>query len=292
MALAPGPGMRARRHAWDAALQEEERDSRGRAPRCRGAGTLCAVCLAVGALVAGLWPWALCSPTDGCFRKHTAAAARTASRSRGRNGPDITPSMYSVDVSVLSARMASTFVPVARDRATDAFLAAAALEGESAARRAAMREEHRQYLAAQRRGMSRTDASAQFLNRTMLVATAAQFRALLHRVHVNAESLLDIGAGRGSVTASLAQALRLNTSQVTTMEASPQIRDQLRQLGFRAVEGFDELRNVKFGVVALLNVLDRTHDPRALLRAAANAMEPRGVLLVATVLPYCDMVCP
>jgi 2-polyprenyl-3-methyl-5-hydroxy-6-metoxy-1,4-benzoquinol methylase len=241
------------------------------------------LCLCAVALVVGL---VKCSSLAGCFSKYVGR----------RDGPKVTASMYSVDLSELRWRwhaphMASTFIPVQRDEATDAFLAAAASEGESAARLDSMREQRRQYVRAQRRGMSRTDASAQYLNRTMLVATSEQFRALLMRGGGGdrAKSLLDIGAGRGSVTASLAQALRLNVSQVTTMESSLPIRQELRQAGYQTVKGFDEL-NSSFGAVALLNVLDRCDDPRTLLRAAAKAMDPRGVMLVATVLPYCDKV--
>ena len=40
----------------------------------------------------------------------------------------------------------------------------------------------------------------------------------------------------------------------------------------------------------LLNVLDRCNDPMGLLRAAVDALRPDGVLLVATVLPFCAMV--
>jgi hypothetical protein len=64
----------------------------------------------------------------------------------------------------------------------DAFLAAAASDGESAEGMESMRENHRKYLRAQRRGMSRTDASALHLNVSMLVATAEQFQALLKKV--------------------------------------------------------------------------------------------------------------
>ena len=42
--------------------------------------------------------------------------------------------------------------------------------------------------------------------------------------------------------------------------------------------------------MALLNVLDRCDEPLRLLDAALNAMRPDGVLLLATVLPFCPMV--
>lgn len=76
------------------------------------------------------------------------------------------------------------------------------------------------------------------------------------------------------------------------MEAAAQIRRKLTaERGFRAVASFAELgAGERFGAVALLNVLDRCDDPMGLLQAAVNALKPGGVLLVATVLPFCAMV--
>jgi SAM-dependent methyltransferase len=218
-------------------------------------------------------------------------------------GPEITANMYSIDLALLKAASAphlvSTFVPMARDSGTDTFLAAAAQLGLMSPRdrkgvRESLRAQFEEYSKAQREdGMSRTDASARYLRRTMFVATPEQFRALLIRAGIHTEvpgSLLDIGAGRGSVTASLAGAMHLNASQVTAMESSSPLRLQLKQAGYRTVTAFTELNNTKFGVVALLNVLDRCDDPQALLRDAVHALHPNGALLVATVLPYCDKV--
>ena len=76
------------------------------------------------------------------------------------------------------------------------------------------------------------------------------------------------------------------------MEAAAEIRRKLIvERGFRALASFEELRaGERFGAVALLNVLDRCDDPLGLLRVAVNALRPDGVLLVATVLPFCAMV--
>ena len=76
------------------------------------------------------------------------------------------------------------------------------------------------------------------------------------------------------------------------MEASTETRRKLTtEYGYRAVSSFEELgARERFGAVALLNVLDRCDDPVGLLGAAANALRPDGVLLVATVLPFCSMV--
>lgn len=76
------------------------------------------------------------------------------------------------------------------------------------------------------------------------------------------------------------------------MEAAAGIRRKLSaERGFRPVASFEELgAGERFGAVALLNVLDRCDDPLGLLRAALDALRPDGVLLVATVLPFCARV--
>ncbi len=41
-----------------------------------------------------------------------------------------------------------------------------------------------------------------------------------------------------------------------------------------------------YDVISLLNVIDRTQKPRALLRTVVASLPPRGLLLLATPLPY------
>ena len=261
---------------------------------------------------AAAWLWSLPSvATTGC------------STSR-RSGPEVTPGMYAVDRSSLpGSQLAATFVPSQRDGTTDRFLAAAARDGCNASRLAAARRDRTRFLEAQRlRGWSRTDASAAFLNMTLLVASPEQLRRVLARADEELESgrreggaasasveaaapnttltnaapttltLLDIGAGRGEATAALASALGVHEQDVTVMESAAQIRSRLAaERGYRAVSSFDELgAGQTFGAVAMLNVLDRCDDPRGLLRSAVSALRPGGLLLIATVLPFCPLV--
>ena len=232
--------------------------------------------------------------------------------------------MYAVDRSSLpGSQLAATFVPSQRDGTTDRFLAAAARDGCDASRLAAARRDRTRFLDAQRlRGWSRTDASAAFLNMTLLVASPEQLRRVLARADEELESgrreggtasasveaaaptttltnaapttltLLDIGAGRGEATAALASALGVRDQDVTVMESAAQIRSRLAaERGYRAVSSFDELgAGQTFGAVAMLNVLDRCDDPRGLLRSAMSALRPGGLLLIATVLPFCPLV--
>jgi protein-L-isoaspartate O-methyltransferase len=201
------------------------------------------------------WLWSLPSKaTTGC------------STSR-RSGPEVTPGMYAVDLSSLAgSQLAATFVPSQRDGTTDRFLATAARDGCDASKLAAAKRDRTRFVHAQRlRGWSRTDASAAFLNMSLLVASPAQLRRVLAPALAAASgsrsqgrttaaaavaaaapsaalTLLDIGAGRGEATAALASALGVRAQDVTVMEAAAQIRRRLTaERGYRAVSSFAEL---------------------------------------------------
>ena len=225
-----------------------------------------------------------------------------------RPGPAITPAMYSVSFPKLrtseSPSLVSTFVASHRDADTDAFLDQCERNGRNIALLKHIRAQHSKYVDAQRmRGLSRTDAGALYLNHSMLVATPAQFRALLSQASPQTtgasagrssepvpRSLLDVGAGRGEVTAALASALDVTAAQVTVVEASRPLRRQLASAGYHVSCSLDELPDGSFGVVSLLNVLDRCDTPHELLAAALRVLHPRGLLLVATPIPFCSTI--
>ena len=212
------------------------------------------------------------------------------------------PHMYAVNVTALTDEH---LVPVwevsRRDEETNLFLRGAERNGRNRAWVEAARRQQGRYFQLQKQGLSRTDASAESLDRSMLVATTNQFRILLSRAGSQLSSaagtggsppatLLDIGSGRGEVTSRLVAALGIQANQVTAMEASAPLRRQLAAAGYRLSCGFQELPNASFGVVSMLNVLDRCDDPRALLSEALRVLHPQGVLLVAVVLPFCAKV--
>lgn len=211
-----------------------------------------------------------------------------------RPAPDVTTLMYRVDVaSVRDAQLAATFTLSGRDNETNAFLRRAAREGRSFSLVQKARAGSDASTRAQRNGMSRTDATAMYFGHDMVVATSEQIRHLLTHAGISSlgtPTLLDIGAGRGEVTAALAKGLGVPASSVVAMEASAPLRKGLKAAGHRAIRRFNEIGEERFGAVALLNVLDRCDDPASLLAAATRRLLPGGLLLVATVLPFCDRV--
>ena len=261
--------------------------------------------------MAAAWLWSRVLGDGGAAWSPPSKATTTGCSTSRRSGPEVTPGMYAVDLP--GSWLAATFVPSQRDGATDRFLATAARDGCDASKLAAAKRDRTRFIDAQRlRGWSRTDASAAFLNMTLLVASPEQLRRVLTPAMAAGTgsreggtasapvaaaapttlTLLDIGSGRGEATASLASALGVRDQDVTIMEAAAQIRSRLAaERGYRAVSSFAELgAGETFGAVAMLNVLDRCDDPHDLLRSAVSALRPDGLLLIATVLPFCPLV--
>jgi len=120
-----------------------------------------------------------------------------------------------------------------------------------------------------------------------LLATE-QWEQLLQRTSQAQGSLLDIGAGNGDVTSTLAPLF----SEVRTTEQSKAMVRRLRRRGFQCRVAADGEQVVgasgaseTFDVVCLLNVLDRTSHPSQALRAAADRVRSAGRLVVSMPLP-------
>jgi SAM-dependent methyltransferase len=129
----------------------------------------------------------------------------------------------------------------------------------------------------------------------MHVLSTRQFRtivaAVLPRSSPSLRRLLDVGAGDGAVTAKLAPLF----DEVVTTEVSASMVRSLRARRWTCLESADlaELlpkSAARYDVVSVLNVLDRCSEPRALLRSARALLAPRGVLLLAVVLPFAPFV--
>lgn len=102
-------------------------------------------------------------------------------------------------------------------------------------------------------------------------------------------SLLDVGAGSGDVTITLAPAF----DRITTTETSRAMAWRLRRRGLACVRcdlARDPLPAGPFDVVSCLNVLDRTARPRTLLHRLGEVLAPGGALVLALPLPYDPLV--
>ncbi|ETN06195.1 hypothetical protein, variant 3 [Phytophthora nicotianae INRA-310] len=129
----------------------------------------------------------------------------------------------------------------------------------------------------------------------MFVLSKAQVQRLLHReqpIAGGSSSLLDIGAGDGNVTASLASLV----DQVTTTEASAPMVAHLNARGYNSVQTCDLqhefLQSRKpYNIISMLNVLDRADKPLTMLREIREMLDPQnGLFLLAVVLPFSAFV--
>lgn len=109
------------------------------------------------------------------------------------------------------------------------------------------------------------------------------------------ESLLDIGAGDGGVTAKLQPLFR----KVYATEFSASMRWRLRRRGYEVLPhdspfvvdpNAQPVERRYFDVIACNNVLDRADKPATLLRDMRDSLKPGGLLVLAVVLPWCPFV--
>lgn len=135
-----------------------------------------------------------------------------------------------------------------------------------------------------RRYASDYDVDAWLGMHEMFLLGTKAWQRLLGREHIGG-SLLDIGAGRGDVTATLAPLF----DEIVATETSAPMARKLRTRGYR-VHAFDLAAHPlspsqSFKAIALLNVLDRCARPRSLLENAISHLAPDGDLIIASPLP-------
>jgi len=129
-----------------------------------------------------------------------------------------------------------------------------------------------------------------FLNRgLMYIMSTEQFREHLLQGRGESgmgpmESLLDIGAGNGDVTAQLG---KLVSGQIYATEASPVMQWRLKSRGYKCL-GITEWVKPKFyDVISCLNVLDRCDRPEDLIKDLRDSVVPgTGRIVIAVVLPF------
>ena len=188
-------------------------------------------------------------------------------------------------------KLSSTFIASHRDSDTDAFLSNSKGRSWSFWGKSCTRLKLYAYkFLLQWLGWSRTDARGLLQMTSMFVASKQQLQQLLpSQQHLRVQTMLDIGAGSGTVTATVAAALAPHLRNVTVLEASWVLRYSLWLQGYQTPASPQELSGT-FDMVSLLNVLDRCDNPQELVKTAWHHLRPSGVLLVATVLPFCDKV--
>ncbi|XP_060534939.1 protein-L-histidine N-pros-methyltransferase isoform X2 [Cylas formicarius] len=131
--------------------------------------------------------------------------------------------------------------------------------------------------------MTQTSINGWLRRGSMFVLSQPQLLKLLHADDEwRADSLLDLGAGDGEVTARLAPLFR----NVYVTEVSDTMRSLLDQKGYRVLDVDAWFLDRKFDFVACLNVIDRCDTPLQLLSRIRESLKSDGFLLLAVVLPF------
>ncbi|GLE02157.1 hypothetical protein PINS_up010995 [Pythium insidiosum] len=135
---------------------------------------------------------------------------------------------------------------------------------------------------------SLTDANGILGRGQMFVLSREQIKRLLQREERVGGTLLDVGAGDGNVTESIASIV----DHVRTTEVSAPMVANLNKRGFNAVETSElthphVTEGKPYTVISLMNVLDRADTPMTMLTQIRDLLDPeQGLFLLAVVLPF------
>ncbi|XP_037972282.2 protein-L-histidine N-pros-methyltransferase isoform X2 [Plutella xylostella] len=190
--------------------------------------------------------------------------------------PPIRRKWYQVNSSLLTVELKEKFVQLGPDEETKEFLSASIDKSSWVWTQI-------WYLLAKavlRRFWSVTDINGWLGRGSMFVLSSAQATRLLPSAPSG--RLVDVGAGDGEVSRRFAH---LYEEKYAT-EISACMRKVLVGKGYTILDTSTWWQSQRFGCVAMLNLLDRCSEPRAMLRQARAALDPAGVLLLALVLPY------
>jgi SAM-dependent methyltransferase len=132
-----------------------------------------------------------------------------------------------------------------------------------------------------RRRRSDFDVNAMLGMYPMTYLDTTEWRTVLPDAH---GALLDVGAGDGELTRSLAPLF----SSVTCTETSRGMAKKLRRAGFAVHDGdlVDRALTDRFDAIALLHVLDRCARPLSLIDAALGSARPGALVMVAIPIPF------
>ncbi|KAK3262218.1 hypothetical protein CYMTET_28913 [Cymbomonas tetramitiformis] len=197
-------------------------------------------------------------------------------------------------------RLATTFAQSSADDALERFLDDSAAATATRWGQVVAYAKEKLFWSLQRYlGWSRTDAAGSLQMEALYVASEEQLHALAatwlegRPSSLPADSdreaprtLLDVGSGSGTETTKLAAALSVRAADTTCIETTASRWAVLSARGFRTASSSAQLTTTNFTAAALFNVLDRCDEPGALVDAAVHALQPGGLLLVATVLPF------
>ncbi|HEU5072937.1 MAG TPA: methyltransferase domain-containing protein [Polyangiaceae bacterium] len=112
-------------------------------------------------------------------------------------------------------------------------------------------------------------------------ARAEAIRKLVARLDLPTPTVLDVGCGDGFLIAQLRAHLELRAAVAQDVHLTPELARELAQPGVEFVRDLDQLRERRFDLVLLLDVLEHVQEPGALLtRLSREHLTPGGRLLI------------
>ncbi|KAF7270614.1 hypothetical protein GWI33_016411 [Rhynchophorus ferrugineus] len=118
---------------------------------------------------------------------------------------------------------------------------------------------------------------------SMFVVSQSQLSKLLKIENdTKLDSLLDLGAGDGKVTAQMAPFFK----KTYVTEVSGTMKKLLTRRGYQILDIEKWFMDRKFEVISCLNLLDRCNTPLTILHNIRETLQPGGYVLLALVLPF------
>lgn len=131
--------------------------------------------------------------------------------------------------------------------------------------------------------MSQTSINGWLQRGSMFVLSRAQFLQMLKSDESwHKDSLMDLGAGDGGVTAQIAPLF----DNVYATEVSHTMQNLLTKRGYTVLDIENWDKDKKYDVISCLNLIDRCNTPLQLLKQIKEALKPDGYVFLALVLPF------
>ena len=130
-----------------------------------------------------------------------------------------------------------------------------------------------------------TDMNGILQRGSMFVLSTKQLQSLFDHAQVllpPASVMIDLGAGDGKVTQKMAPFF----TQIFATETSRPMQKLLKNYNITVLPVDQWMTRMKYDFIACLNLLDRCDRPIDIIKDMKEALNPRGLVLVAIVLPF------
>lgn len=101
-----------------------------------------------------------------------------------------------------------------------------------------------------------------------------------NEIVTNGARILDVGAGLGHISNELKKQVR--NIEITCVEAAPSSISILKELGFKVFQNLSDIRDSKFDLIMLIELIEHVEDPIGMLSQCRSLLAPGGQVLLTT----------